>query len=283
MLIRRDGEEALYLGNHKPDGDAGRVTRTPLSKRDAVAVKALHGENGLIRGTDRQGRQVVAAVRALPDSQWLVCTQVPLESIDKPLQERELPVSFAVVSLILAAGVSTAYLWRVREKSYGEAKRGAELEKQALFTHYNFLSRSVSDAILLLTERGQIVEANDRALEMYGFSREELLAMNAAALLAAENQSGMTEYWLQAEKQPEGLSEAAHARKSGTTFQVEVSVLKIDVEGGHLLSDDHPRHHSEKSGQAATGECQSPVCGAEPMQPGYSSRGNRAGDIRRSM
>lgn len=231
LLVRRDGEEALYLGDQKSSGKAGRVTRLPLNTRDAVAVKALHGESGLIRGTDRQGRQVVAAVRALPDSQWLVCTQVPLEAINKPLRDRELPVSFAVVSLILAAGMTTAYLWRLREKSYDEARRGAELEKQALFTHYNFLSRSVSDAILLLNEQGEVVETNDRAPAMYGFSREELLTMNAEALQAKESQHGSTEYWRQAQKQPEALSEAVHARKDGSTFQVEISALRIDVEG----------------------------------------------------
>jgi PAS domain S-box-containing protein len=231
LLVRRDGEEALYLNKQDPNSKTSTRMRLSLSKRDAVAVKALNGESGLIRGRDRQGRPVVAAARALPGSQWLVFAQLPLEAIDKPIRDRAMPVSLAVVSLILAAGMAAAYLWRVQERRYDEARQSAELEKQALFTHYNFLSRSASDAIFLVNEQGRIVEANDRAVEMYGFSREELLSMNAAALQASDSQHGAPEFWRRAEEQPEALIEAVHTRKDGSTFPAEVSALQIDVEG----------------------------------------------------
>lgn len=231
LLVRRDGEEALYLNKQDPKSKAGTRMRLTLSKRDAVAVKALNGESGLIRGIDRQGRPVVAAARALPDSQWLVFAQLPLEAIDKPIRDRALPVSFAVVALILASGMAAAYLWRVQERRYDEVRHSAELEKQALSSHYNFLSRSASDAILLVNEQGQIVESNDRALEMYGFSRQELLSMNAGAFQSTDGQHGAPEYWRQAEEQPEALIEAVHSRKDGSTFPAEVSALQIEVEG----------------------------------------------------
>ena len=231
LLVRRDGEEALYLNKRDPKSNAGKRLRLTLSKRDAIAVKALNGESGLVRGIDRHGRPVVAAVRPLPDSQWLVFAQLPLEAIDKPIRDRALPVSFAVVSLILASGMAAAYLWRVQERRYDEVRHSAELEKEALFTHYNFLSRSASDAILLVNEQGQIVESNDRALEMYGVSRQELLSMNAGEFLATDGERGVLEYWRQAEEQPEALIETVHSRKDGSTFPAEVSALQIEVEG----------------------------------------------------
>jgi PAS domain S-box-containing protein len=231
LLVRRDGAEALYLNKQDPNSKTSTRMRLSLSKRDAVAVKALNGQSGLIRGSDRQGRPVVAAARALPDSQWLVVAQLPLEAIDKPIRDRALPVSLAVVSLILAAGMTAAYLWRLQERRYDEARHRSELEKQALFSHYNFLSRSASDAILLLNGQRRIVEANDRAVEMYGFSRQELLGMNAGALQANDGQHGAPEYWRQAEEQSEALIETVHSRKDGSTFPAEISALQIEVEG----------------------------------------------------
>jgi PAS domain S-box-containing protein len=231
LLVRRDGGEALYLDNRSSRGKTGSRMRFSLDRREAVAVKALNGASGLIRGSDRDGRQVVAAVRSLPDSQWLVLTQVPSETIDKPIRDRARPIFFAVVSLILAAGTTAAYLLRLRERKHDEARRSAELERQALATHYNFLSRTASDAILLVDETGRIVETNDRAVEMYGYSREELLGMNAQGLVAEDYHDVFKQSWRQVDEQASGLFESVNARSDGSTFPVEVSALAISVEG----------------------------------------------------
>ena len=231
LLARRNGEEALYLDNRDSKTSAGSRTGVGLNKREAIAVKALHGESGLVRGTDRQGRQVAAAVCAIPNSQWLVIAQIPLEAIDNPIRDRALPISLAVISLILASGMASAYLWRLQEQRHDEARRGAEVEKQALATHYNFLSRSANDAILLVNENGSIVETNEHAVEMYGYSREELLGMSIATLRAKECQDSFEERWRQVLEQPSALFETVHARRDGHIFPVEISALAITVEG----------------------------------------------------
>ncbi len=231
LLVGRNGEEALYLDNRTPGNKAGARTPLGLDKREAIALKALHGESGLISGVDRQGRRVVAAVCSIPDSQWLVIAQIPLEVIDKPIRGRALPISLAVIALILASGMTSAYLWRLQERKYDEARHGAELEKRALATHYNFLSRSTTDAILLMENRGFIVEANDYASTMYGYSRQELLGMNIAALRAPECRDTFMENWRLVERESSALFETVHARSDGSTFPVEVSSLAITVEG----------------------------------------------------
>ena len=231
VLVRRDGEKALYLDNRAARGKAGSRARHAVNEPDAVALKALNGSSGLIRGIDLQGRQVVAAVRALPDSQWLLVTQIPLEAINKPVRDRAIPISLAVLSLILAAGMTAAYLWRLQERRHDEARRGAELERQALATHYHLLSRSANDAILLVDQQDRIVEANDRALAMYGFSREELLGMDATTLRTVEQRRTYAEAGKLVDEQPSALNETVHVRKDGSTFPVEVSGFVIVVEG----------------------------------------------------
>jgi len=231
LLVSQNGDEALYLDNRVAKNKAGSRTHVGLDKREAVAVKALRGGSGLVRGVDREGRQVVAAVRAVPDSQWLVLAQTPLEVIDKPIRDRALPISLAVVSLILAAGMAAVYLLREAERRQEEIRRHALQEKEALATHYNFLSRSVTDAILLMDEHGRIVEANDYASVMYGYPREKLLAMNIADLRAPEDRHHLAQQWEQVQEQSAALFETVHARSDGSTFPAEVSSLAIAVEG----------------------------------------------------
>ena len=231
LLVRRDGAEALYLGGQDSRPGGGPQTSVALSKSNAAMIQALKEEHGLIRWKDREGRQVAAAFRAVPGSQWLILAQVQLEAIDKPIRDRALPISFAVVSLILAAGMTSAHLLRLQQRRHDEVRRGAELERQALATHYNVLSRSANDAILLMDQAGHIVEANDRALAMYGYTREELLGMEAKALIAETCRESFEKFWQRVDQEASALFEIVHRRSDGSTLPVEVSSLAIMVEG----------------------------------------------------
>jgi PAS domain S-box-containing protein len=106
-----------------------------------------------------------------------------------------------------------------------------ELEKEVLASHYNYLSRSAFDGILLLNEQGLILETNERALEMYGYSREEMLGLHAAVLRSAEEQWEFEEQWRRTRAQSGLLFETRHARKNGTVFPVEINARPIVVEG----------------------------------------------------
>ncbi|MDR3718659.1 MAG: PAS domain S-box protein [Bryobacteraceae bacterium] len=272
LLVRRNGADALYLDNRVGKNKAGSRTHLGLDKNEAIALKALHGDSGLVRGIDREGRPVVAAVRSIPDSQWLILAQIPLEAINQPIRDRVLPISLAVVSLILAAGIAAAYLVRAQERRQEEAWRGAELEKQALASHYNYLSRSVNDAILLMDDQGVIVEANDYASVMYGYSREQMLGMNIAGLRAAQDLGRMAEQWRRVQLQSSALFETVHARKDGSTFPVEVSSLAITVEGRHyhqsIIRDITQRNLAKKQLEnanrlyAVLSQCNQAILGA---------------------
>jgi len=129
-------------------------------------------------------------------------------------------------------------------------QRGAELEKQALATHYNFLSRASNDAILLLASDGQIVEANDRALAMYGYSRDELLSMRGKDLVAEDQRDAFWESWRRVDEEKTSLFEIVHMRRDGSTFPVEISSLALSVEGRNyhqaIIRDITQRHREKK-------------------------------------
>jgi PAS domain S-box-containing protein len=231
FLVRRNGDQALFFAAPAASGDASTRMQLPLRQRDAIAPKALSAGGGPIRGMDLKGRPVVAVVRALPDSQWLVVAQIPLEFLNELLRDRSRPIVLTVFALILAAGMTGAYLWRLQERKYEEARRDAELENRAVLAHYSYLSRSAHDAILLMDQKGRIVEANDRALTMYGFSHEELVGMNAEALEARDAPHRLSECWTESNEDTKALVETIQTRKDGSTFWAEINALKIDIEG----------------------------------------------------
>jgi PAS domain S-box-containing protein len=231
FLARRAGEEALVFAAPDTPGNASAQIRLPVSRGDAIAVKALSGAGDMMRGMDLKGRPAIAVVRALPNSQWLVVAQLPLEFLNEPIRDRAKPIALTVLALILSAGMTGAYLWRLQQRKYDEARHDAEMENRALLAHYSYLSRSAHDAILLMDETGRIVEANERALTMYGYSRAELLSMNAEVLDAKEVPHRLTECCGKANDRAEVLFEAVQAQKDGSTFWAEISALRIEIEG----------------------------------------------------
>jgi PAS domain S-box-containing protein len=101
-----------------------------------------------------------------------------------------------------------------------EALRGSE----ELYRH---VFEVESDALLLVDrESGQILEANAAAIDLYGYDREELLAINRVALSAGPDDDA------RAMKDMESfISVRWHRKKDGTLFPVEVSGRYFNLKG----------------------------------------------------
>ena len=66
LLVRREGDEAVFLNELRFQKDAALTHRIPLERQDNPAVKAVLGEEGSVEGIDYRGVPVLAAVRACP-------------------------------------------------------------------------------------------------------------------------------------------------------------------------------------------------------------------------
>jgi PAS domain S-box-containing protein len=78
---------------------------------------------------------------------------------------------------------------------------------------------------------GRIVEANDRALDFYGYSRDEFLTLNVRDLVHPSAISEFDAQWPEFRDQKSVLFERLHARRDGSALPVEVSARVIEVEG----------------------------------------------------
>jgi PAS domain S-box-containing protein len=85
------------------------------------------------------------------------------------------------------------------------------------------LMRSANDMILLLDERWRIVDANDRVLDCYGYSREEMLGRDAWDFPAGESPWSPEELRRRMEEEGGMVFESLHRRKDGSLFPVEIS------------------------------------------------------------
>lgn len=135
---------------------------------------------------------------------------------------------------VTLTGVSAAtviLLWRQTQKRHLLKMCDAEREHLALSQQYEALTRFANDGILLLAEDGGIVEANERAVSIYGYSREELLRRNIRDLKEPGSEADLDEKLALTRECGGIMFESLHRRKNGESVPVEISSRILLLEG----------------------------------------------------
>ena len=231
-LVRREGNEVVFLNELRHRSDTALTLRYHLEEKDLVASMAARGVEGVVEGIDYRGIRVLAAIKPVPESTWIVTAKVDAEEVYAPIRERFWIVLIIGGVLIVAAGAGVGLVWRNQQAQGYRKQYEGELEKLALIRHFEYLTRYANDIIVMTDKFGRIMEANEKAVASYGYSRDELLQTNIADL---QSQDTLEDYELQM-KRLEGIMErglvfdTVHRRKDGTTFPAEVSAREIKIE-----------------------------------------------------
>ncbi|MFB6297614.1 MAG: PAS domain S-box protein [Salinirussus sp.] len=87
------------------------------------------------------------------------------------------------------------------------------------------------DAIILHDEAGSIVDVNAQTVENLGYAHEELRSMNVAEIAVGYDREEFQDLWVGMDTGDRKKIDVRHRRQDGTTFPVEVSVRKIELDG----------------------------------------------------
>jgi diguanylate cyclase (GGDEF)-like protein/PAS domain S-box-containing protein len=101
---------------------------------------------------------------------------------------------------------------------------------QGIEGKYRALFESAADAFFFCSSEGKILECNPATYEQYGYSREELLKVNALDLIITESTGPTFETMAQSRKNGFSISEGIGRAKTGETFPIEIrnQVIKIN-------------------------------------------------------
>jgi PAS domain S-box-containing protein len=173
----------------------------------------------------------VAAVKKVPDSPWFLVAKMDEEEAYEDTRKYFWYILLFVMVLNAGLGAGLAFFRRHQQAQQYRQQYKAEIEKLALAKHYEHLTKHANDSILLLDERGDIVEANERAETFYGYSREELLRLNIRDLRVPELRSLVDKQMNQVAAQDGMVFETVQQKKDGTAFPVEISSRVISIDG----------------------------------------------------
>ncbi len=222
LLIERDGDDVVFLNELRHQKNTASRLRLPISNDNLPASMAVRGIEGIAEGKDYRGIPVLAVMKRIPDSPWYMVAKVDQEEVYAPLRLQIWLIGSAIIILMIALGVFLSYWWRNRQYQ-------AKVERLALLKHFEYLVRYAHDIYILANEDLKIIEVNDRALETYGYTHDEMLALNAGDLHVIQPEE-LSEQ-LKSDIEHDGATfESIHRRKDGSTFPVELSIRFIEIE-----------------------------------------------------
>ena len=132
------------------------------------------------------------------------------------------------LSIIILAGEEHVF---ALAEDITERKRAEESLRKSQRRHHAVLQTAM-DGYWLNDMQGRLLEVNESYCRMSGYSEQELRAMRISHLEAVETEMDIAAHLEKTVSQGGDRFDSRHCRKDGTTYDVEVSVQYLPIEGG---------------------------------------------------
>ncbi len=179
LLVRRDGDEVLYLNALRFQKDAALRLRLPITRESKVAsVQAMTGHEGIVEAVDYGGRPVLADVHFIPGTPWFMVARMNIEEVYAPLRERLWLIIGIVASLLFCAGAGTALVWRQQRARFYrrqyEAEKSLQHEKSKSQTYLDL----VGVMVVAIRSDQTVSLINQAGCRVLGRSEREIVGRN---------------------------------------------------------------------------------------------------------
>jgi PAS domain S-box-containing protein len=232
LVLRRDEESVIFITpprlTPKPQPNSYRV---PLAADATPAVQAMLRGDGVYRGRDTGGVEVLGAARRVNGVPWTVLAETGEADLTAVLQRREGTLALVIGAAVILAAIMLLVLWNGEYAALQAQEALAVSERAAMSQHFAQLTRLARDIVLMINPAGRIIEANEAAIAAYGYSEPELYSLTVADLRTPEELAKFEQHWRAGEARNGVLIETVHRRKDGSSFPVEISGRVIEVDG----------------------------------------------------
>jgi len=224
LIIRREGDSVRYLNELRHYKNGALRISNAMSDTDLPATRAIMGYKGIIEGSDYRGKKVLAALESVPNTPWFIVTKVDTDEVFQPIRKQAIWVVCITFLLIFVCALVLYMIWKSHSIK-------TEQERQIILRHFDYLVKYANDIIILSDFKGNIYEANDKAISSYGYFRDEILKINIKQLRSNEVKD-LLDAELDLLKITDGsIYETTHVRKNGDIFPVEISGRIMEVDG----------------------------------------------------
>ena len=173
LLVRKDGDQVLFLNDLRLRPNSALSFERSLNLNDLPAAQALLGKQGIFRGKDYRGVEVLADLRPIPHSDWSMVAKVDASEILAEIRYREGVIAFFAALFVLLSGSVTAYGYRHRQAGLYKNLYHLEQEQREVQEQFRTTLYSIGDAVITADTDGLVKQMNPVAESLTGWSEQE--------------------------------------------------------------------------------------------------------------
>jgi len=174
LLVRRDGDTALFLSELRNHPEAALQSRIPLNRTDVPAVMAVRGQEGFVEGLDYRGVKTMAVILPVPDSPWFLVVKDDAAEIYAGWRVRATLILLLLAALTIGLGALCLMAWQFyQKKAYYYALYDTESKLRASMERHSITLKAVGDGIIATDPQGLIELLNPVAEALTGWSQED--------------------------------------------------------------------------------------------------------------
>jgi len=235
LIVRHEGNEIVFLSNLRHQKNTALNLRFPVGEKNLPAAMVARGIEGVLEGIDYRGVPVLADVRPVSNTPWLLVTKMDISEVYAPLREKLWEIIILMGALLISAGGGVSFAWRHQLLLYYqerykavEALRESEEQLRAMF---EVASIGIAQADI---RTGQWLRVNQKMCEITGYSADEMLQMRIPEITHPEDRQRDWEAFQRVVRgeAPDYRLEKRYVRKDGTLVWVNVNMTVIrDADG----------------------------------------------------
>ncbi len=210
------------------------LTKTKTSNLKEVSLNSsdlqyLTENGGLTSFKDEVGKEQYAYLLKSNETGWIILARnVNKESYSNLLETLSNYLVIGMLILIIVSIIIVGLWFKILR--FRTTAVTLDTEKQDLLERFNHINKFSNDIIFLLNNSGRIISFNKKAFKTYGYQDEEFKEFNICDLRINKDRNKTDKYFN--DVNADGLMfDTIHMKKDKTTFEVEVSMKRISING----------------------------------------------------
>ena len=173
LLIRRDGDDALFLNKPRHVPDAAMTLRIPLTRADVADARAALGRSGESEGRDYRGVEVLSEIVPVPGSPWFMVAKVDADEIFAEARRRGQFILLFTALSMLVTGAMAAVVFGFRQKTLYQSLYRAEQRRRQVQEEIRATFYSIGDGVISTDAAGRVTRMNPMAEKLTGWGEAE--------------------------------------------------------------------------------------------------------------
>ncbi|MHC1737572.1 MAG: ATP-binding protein [Ignavibacteriaceae bacterium] len=187
-LLRVEGGSVLYLNNLREKSNTALKLAIPLTQTDLVSVQAALGHTGIIEAIDYRGIEVLADIRKIPASDWIMVSKIDKSEIYAGLYQSAIVISAFSIFIIIICSFGFAFIYTSRQKNIFTELYSNEKELWQSQEKFKVTMDSLVEGIITLDMAGKVQYMNKLAEELTGWNNREARGRVLSEVYSVKNE-----------------------------------------------------------------------------------------------